>query len=306
MIVLHACALAQLMFAQSVDSSQVAPTYRTITITARVQPNDSGTRLTLIPINLDTDVVEATPSPSSGERTATIRLPDLAPWVVDLDAALTRADTTTVLYLRLPKVRPSAAITYFITDVASTGTSADAVHRLEAQLEGLRTGASSPEPLLSVYFKAKAIYEYWRAANRGHSTAIRSAKLWFDAAYQLAALRRSVYRMDPGATQTMLDYEQDAESGSAFAHLVRSVVPSGYTRGLMREIAALQFREVALIPVLRAEGRVREAIELNNFALTLLNRLTPEERSVVAEKQGVTLRLLQDNAAYLGSLAEGQ
>lgn len=165
------------------------------------------------------------------------------------------------------------------------------VDRLGTDLEGL----------LKKYFRARAFHKHWRfeLRNSENYLAIRSARIWFDAATELARRRNSPFRMDPEVVKVMREYEQLARASTVFSNRYRKYVPPGHVEATLAQTAAADFAFVGLIPGLVQAGNVEEARTLNSVALEALESAPADLRKAVARHQGVNLELLRRNAAVL-------
>ena len=177
-----------------------------------------------------------------------------------------------------------------------------------ATLDGIDALGTDLQSVLAKYFRARAFHRKWRYQLKLplHQIAIRSAKIWFDAAVNLVKRAQSHYRMDADVRRIFEDYEALAATDKSFRQRYRRYVNTGYTQGTLDQVTAAKYRFVGEIPKLVLARRYQEAVEMNRTALEALMNEEPEVKRVVAVHQGVNLELLRDNAAFLSKrLGEG-
>jgi len=159
------------------------------------------------------------------------------------------------------------------------------------------------DSVLRKYFRARTFHKIWRYKHGlpQHDAAIRSARLWYDAAVTLAKYRQPVFRMDEEINEIVQQYEELAERDKHFGESYRRYFPSGYFQGITEQLVALNYAFVGKIPKLVAEGRLDEAKELNARALTALSKETEEVQQIISSRQRINTGLLMNNAKYIAA-----
>ncbi len=105
----------------------------------------------------------------------------------------------------------------------------------------------------------------------------------------------------------MEDYEERARTNPGFRKRFRKYVKGGYITAMVSNVRAAGFAFVGDLPRMLAEGRkepvqtLKKVSSLNNHALAVLSKSTPAQRKELAKRQGVTVKLLQRNAAFFDS-----
>jgi hypothetical protein len=162
---------------------------------------------------------------------------------------------------------------------------------------------SNFDSTLHKYFQARAFHRKWRFDYRQpyHVAALRSARLWFDAAVALVK-STSVFRMDTDIATIMSEYELRASRDRSFERRYRQYVPDGYIRGTNAQLLALDYAFVGKIPGLVKEGKLDQANALNEAALATLSNSSAKVRGVVLAEQGIHRDLLNNNARYIATL----
>lgn len=158
------------------------------------------------------------------------------------------------------------------------------------------------ESLIEKYCRARAFHLKWRLEKRlpKHYLALRSARIWFDAATALATKYSSLFQMDGDVVKIMDDYEARAREDSKFNSRYRRYASSKYVQGMLDEVKTAEYAFVGLVPKLVAEGKHQEAYDLNLKAYNVLSAQPESTRKLVEKHQGVNLELLRGNAAFLG------
>lgn len=138
--------------------------------------------------------------------------------------------------------------------------------------------------LLQMYVVARYVY---RNAP-GDSPFLREEALkdWYDAGYRLAT-RYAYFAPDPEVMEIA------AQDKGKF---------SGYFKSMNQQLAALQYSDASLVKRYIDKGDLREAKTLNTFLINRLTAASPTIRAAAVQSQGVSLRLLGGNAAYLNTL----
>lgn len=170
------------------------------------------------------------------------------------------------------------------------------------RIDGLGTDLDS---LIEKYCRARAFHMHWRKdlSQSENFIALRSARVWFDAAVALAIRPNSPFRMDGDIVKIMNDYEEKASQNKRFNSRYRKYVPSGYVRGMHNDVKTAEYAFVGLVPRLVAEGKYQEAYELNSKAYSVLSGESESTRKLVEKRQGVNLELLRSNEAFLATKA---
>lgn len=184
----------------------------------------------------------------------------------------------------------------------------EAVSAERATLDSIEALGTDYQGTLQRYFRARSFHRKWRHElhQPDHQVAIRSAKIWFDAAVSLVKYPRSYYRMDEEATRIMTDYEKHAANDPGFAKRLRMYAGSGYVVATLQQVAATRYRFVADIPELMAAGQYDTAAALNEKAIAVLENETPDMQKSVARRQGVNMDLLRANAKYISTRQAGE
>lgn len=166
----------------------------------------------------------------------------------------------------------------------------------EEDIDAVDKLGSDYESTFKKYFRAKAFHKHWRhtLALEDHYLALRSARIWFDAAVALG--KRPVFRMDADVTAIMREYEEKAKTDRRFAERYRKYVPKvGYIEVTIDQVRAAEFDFVGKIPGLLKAGKFDEAKTLNIKAKETLQDAPMEIRKAVEKHQGVNLDLLERN-----------
>lgn len=170
-----------------------------------------------------------------------------------------------------------------------------------SELDAIEALGSDIDSTLQKYFRARAYHKGWRYELRQptHQVAIRSARVWFDAAANLAQRRQSYFRMDEEVQRIMVEYEELAASDERFRNRYRRYANPGYVSATLNQVATAEYWFVGEIPRLVASGMLMEAQEVNSKALEVLESENPEIKRAVAVRQGVTVEMLKANSAYI-------
>jgi hypothetical protein len=159
---------------------------------------------------------------------------------------------------------------------------------------------SDLESTLQKYFRARTFHNYWRFKNQAtFYLALRSAKIWFDAATRLATRPNSIFMMDPDVKAIMSRYEEMAKTDSKFKQRLREHTGAGYVAGTLSQISAVEFSSVGMIPRLKGEGRIEEARMINTKALATLADAPDDVRESVLKHQRIDVELLKANQRVL-------
>jgi hypothetical protein len=167
------------------------------------------------------------------------------------------------------------------------------------KIDGLGTDLDS---LIEKYCRARAFHMHWRFEKKQPENfiALRSARMWFDAAVALATRGPiSPFRMDSDIMKIMNDYEAMARHDNRFNSRYRKYALSGYVQGMLVNVKTAEYDFVGLVPKLVSEGKHQEAYELNSKAYSVLSGESKSTRKLVEKRQGVNLELLRSNAAFL-------
>jgi hypothetical protein len=182
----------------------------------------------------------------------------------------------------------------FVPDASKTNVTD--VERLENRL----STSKDKETAVPVYFESREIFRYWSGANPEHNLAIRTAKVWFDAAFRLATSGRAPrYRMDQSATDVLQGYEDRAAKDRSFERELRAVISAGYLKGMKQQLEALDFQRVALVGELVRAGDLESARLINEDLLQTYTGMQPEQKAAVIKFQGVSEDALKANRAYI-------
>lgn len=167
-----------------------------------------------------------------------------------------------------------------------------------SELDAIEALGSDLDSTLQKYFRARAYHKGWRSQPT-HQVAIRSARVWFDAAANLAQRRQSYFRMDEEVQKIMAEYENLAASDESFSKRYRKYANPGYVSATLNQVATAEYWFVGEIPRLVASGNLAEAQEINSKALAVLENENPDMKRAVAVRQGVTVEMLKTNSAYI-------
>lgn len=201
------------------------------------------------------------------------------------------------LYVALRNPTPKRILLSVYRDqVAFDVKSLNAVDRL----------GTDAESRLQKYFRARAIHKYWSFEQNlpDHYLALRSARIWFAAAADLAKPAASPFRMDEEVKRIMEAYEKRAREDRHFADLFRKYANDGYVTATLRSVAASEFSSLGEIQKLAGKGRFEDAAQLNTMGLSALRAATPETRAAVLDEWKVTVELLEANVAPLAARVE--
>lgn len=171
-------------------------------------------------------------------------------------------------------------------------------------IEALGTDFTS---VLQKYFRARNFHRYWRTTNGmpQHTAAIRSARLWFDAAVTLVKRQNSVFRMDDEIQKIMNEYEDLARRDASFRKRYRRYASNGYVTGTIEQVIAAPYAFVGDILKLIEDGRLDEAQQLNTKALSVLSNSPKDVQKIILKQQKINVELLTGNARYI-SVRQGQ
>lgn len=206
-------------------------------------------------------------------------------------------DASEQLYLGLRAAVPAKLSLHFYHAVYSADSANDIA------LTAIEALGTDYESTLKKYFRARAFHRYWRFENRQpeHWAALRSARLWFDAAVTLGSLSNSYYRMDDEIKTIIDQYEEHAQADANFRRRYRSYVSQGYIAGTLDQVTAADYAFVGQIPKLVATGNLDEASNLNTKALSALSNESDETRRVVLKVQGVSVDQLKANEGFIAT-----
>jgi hypothetical protein len=203
------------------------------------------------------------------------------------------ADTTSEqLYLGLRLPAPQQLDVGFYRDQAAFDVAAlDAIDKLGTDIEST----------FQKFFRARAFHRYWHfdQNNPDYWLALRSARIWFDAAARLAQLRNSPFRMDPDIVEVMRQYEEKATRDASFRRRFRQYANEGYVQATVAQTQAADYAFIGQIAELRVAGRMDEARALNHKAIAALSAESADVQKAVLQNQRVDLKLLTRNAAAL-------
>ncbi len=129
--------------------------------------------------------------------------------------------------------------------------------------------------------------------------ALRSARLWFDAAYKLVETKHSIFRMDEDILNIVEDYEDRKMKDKDLKSRWRKYAREGYISGMKVQLAVMDYIFVGKIPKLIMEGQLDEAARLNSTARCSLTEAEPIVIKAVNELQGVDEDLLMKNKLYI-------
>jgi hypothetical protein len=204
------------------------------------------------------------------------------------------ADGREQLYLGLKyPVPPNLRVSVYRDQASFDDAAINAIDKLDNDLESS----------LQKYFRARAFHKHWRfdVQDPENYLAIRSARIWFDAAANLAKRVNSPFRLDPDVVEIMQGYEVKAKTDSYFRQRYRRFAGEGYIAGTVAQTIAADFAFVGAIPDLKAAGRVDEARMLNLKAINALDEATPDVKAYVLKHQRVNMELLQANQKVLNA-----
>ncbi len=157
--------------------------------------------------------------------------------------------------------------------------------------------------LLRKYFEARAFYRLWADQNT-NQIAIQSAKIWFDAAYNLATRQKSAFAMDPDITAILEGYEDKAKADPNLMKRLRGFVKPGYIRDSVAQINVRDFEVLRLIPELIRGHNLAEAKQINDYYIERFAALDSESQATVVRLQKITPQLLESNRAYIETLCK--
>lgn len=160
---------------------------------------------------------------------------------------------------------------------------------------------SDMESTLQKYFRARTFHNHWRFTEKNATfyLALKSAKIWFDAATRLATRPNSIFMMDPDVKAIMSTYEEMAKTDSKFRQRLRDHTGAGYVAGILSQISAVEFSSVGMIPRLKGEGRIEEARIINTKALATLEDASDDVRESVLKYQRISVDMLKANQRVL-------
>jgi hypothetical protein len=203
------------------------------------------------------------------------------------------ADTTSEqLYLGLKVPPPQQLDVSFYRDQTAFDLPA---------LEAIDKLGTDVESTFQKFFRARAFHRYWHfdQNNPDYWLALRSARIWFDAATRLAQLRNSPYRMDPDIVEIMRQYEEKATRDASFRKRFRQYANEGYVEATVAQTRAADYAFIGQIADLRLSGQIDQARVLNEKAIAALSSEPADVQKAVLQNQHVDLKLLTRNAAAL-------
>ena len=172
-----------------------------------------------------------------------------------------------------------------------------------SQIESLGTDLEST---IEKYCRARAFHLHWRLKRLpDYYSALRSARIWFDAAVVLATRPNSPFGMDRDVKKIMEDYETRARQDRPFNSRYRKYASAGYVTGMLDDVKTSEYAFVGTVSKLTAEGKYKEALDLNTNAISVLTEEPETVRKLVQKRQGVDLDLLRGNEAFLANKAGG-
>lgn len=166
-----------------------------------------------------------------------------------------------------------------------------------SQIESLGTDLEST---IERYCRARAFHLHWRLKQLPeYYSALRSARIWFDAAVALATRPNSPFGMDRDVKKIMDDYENRARKEPQFNSRYRKFASAGYVTGMLDDVKTSEYAFVGMVSKLAGEGKYKEALDLNTKAISVLAEEPASVRKLVQKRQGVDLDLLRGNEAFL-------
>lgn len=177
----------------------------------------------------------------------------------------------------------------------------------DAALTQIEKLGSDLDSLFEKYCRARAFHLHWRFDIKQPEIfiALRSAKVWFDAAVALSNWPKSPLGMDPEIKAIMEEYERHANQDTNFRDRYRKYAAAGYVMGMLDDVATSEYAFVGQIPKLVAAGKHQQAWEMNAKALSVLANEPAEMQRLVLQRQGVSLDLLRSNETFLSKRVGG-
>jgi hypothetical protein len=177
----------------------------------------------------------------------------------------------------------------------------DANYKELSKIESL---GSDFESLLEKYFRARAFHYAWRHDKQlpDHFCAMRSARLWFDAAYKMVETNYSIFRMDEEVSNIVDDYENRSKEDEKLKKRWREFTKAGYISGMKRQLLAIDYMFIREIPILVSKRQFELADHLNSIALTSLSAADKNTINTVNKLQGINMDLLKKNEIYISSM----
>jgi len=198
---------------------------------------------------------------------------------------------TEVLYLRLPTSARSKDLKFRIYHVSTISTHSKRIEELELQGADLLSSYKT-------YFEARRMYREMYPMNPQHTVTIRAARLWFDAAYRLAAselAKNSYIAMDEDAVKANQKLAQLAPK--AFG----KITSPDYLASMTAHAMSIGWTEIRAIPELISDGNWEAATQINRFYLDSYQNLSVAEQSKIKEWYKIDLPLLENNMQYIQS-----
>ena len=97
--------------------------------------------------------------------------------------------------------------------------------------------------------------------------ALRSAKIWFDAAYKLVEMQPSIFRMDEEIENIVTSYEKKGEENPRFRDRWRKYTKDGYISGMKRQLGVIDYLFVGNIarvsPIFNPLSFLRKILSLH-------------------------------------------
>lgn len=235
---------------------------------------------------------------------AKLGVPSQAPCVVPLDVAATSGTSEDLLHLQLLRPMLTSPVEASFAGESPAAATRQQLIVWQDQLSAAVADDALPDEqgVLRAYFRGRRSFRYWHGVNPAHENTIRSARLWFDAAYQLAKIGDRPYRMDRAAVRAVRALAEEARGDPRFEQAYQRLFRMGYSDQIVSDADALLFRHVGAIEQLRRGRRFAEALALNSCMLEALRSLPPEKQRAVTETQRFSEELLTRNEQYLRTL----
>lgn len=279
-----------------------------IELRVRLEPHAASSRVFVRAPRLGTNTLEATKN-EADVFVAKLGLPSDASCLLPFDVSARSDDHEELLHLQLVRPRISGPIdTLLYPSVSVERPTRQTLIHWQDELQQAAADERSPnlDGLLLAYFRGRDAFRRWHESIPGHENTIRAARLWFDAAYQLARLENGPYRMDQAAVQAVQKLESEARSGRVQTEVVEQQFKPGYASAIIAEAEAVVFRYVSDVERLAQAGRYSDALALNSCLIEAFEGLPLETRSLVARTQSFTEDLLRRNDSFLRTKLSAQ
>jgi hypothetical protein len=125
---------------------------------------------------------------------------------------------------------------------------------------------------------------------------IKAAKGWFDSAYTISTFEKSPFGRDSEIERIMQDFEDRVATDPAWERRYRSIVRTGYVKGLIAKARGAELSCVRYVRQLADAGQLQAALTLNAYARELFDGISQETGATTVNS--VTAEAIAGNEVY--------